>query len=292
MEAVHVLEWHLAHQESFIPPICNKLMYKGQLSVMFVGGPNTREDFHVEEGSELFWQIKGNMSLPTIQNGELKVVHINEGQIFILPSRVPHSPQRPESGSLGLVLERKREPGELDCLRWYTDSKICDRVLWQKSFACNDLGKDLVPVVKEYLSSQEFKTKIPGENQVVANPQISVPDPINVNEWLISNQEALNLMNSRIHLFPEDHPDQEFKLFLQGQSDGSTWNEASTLELETSVFQLKGVCILNIDNRCFTLEQGTTCVIPAASKFKFIRERDSVSMVIEQNPAGNKRNKF
>ena len=40
-------------------------MHKGQLSIMFVGGPNTRTDFHVEEGSELFLQLKGDMELPT-----------------------------------------------------------------------------------------------------------------------------------------------------------------------------------------------------------------------------------
>lgn len=54
---VAIETWAEAHKASFKPPICNKLMHKGQLSVMFVGGPNTRTDFHVEEGSELFLQV-------------------------------------------------------------------------------------------------------------------------------------------------------------------------------------------------------------------------------------------
>ena len=36
-------------------------------SVMFVGGPNSRTDFHVEQGAELFLQLRGCMELPTIQ---------------------------------------------------------------------------------------------------------------------------------------------------------------------------------------------------------------------------------
>ncbi|KAJ1480479.1 3-hydroxyanthranilic acid dioxygenase, partial [Baffinella frigidus] len=90
---------------------------------MFVGGPNSRTDFHVEQGAELFLQLRGCMQLPTIQAGKLKVVStpaghlfagklkvvsIPAGHLFVLPGRVPHSPQRPEEGSLGMVIERER----------------------------------------------------------------------------------------------------------------------------------------------------------------------------------------
>eukprot|EP00971_Amphidinium_carterae_P332683 6466946-Amphidinium_carterae.1 len=110
----HVMDWYELNRDLFKPPICNKLMWKDQLTVMFVGGPNTRTDFHLEEGSEFFYQLKGNIELPTIQQGKLKVVKIREGEVFLLPSRVPHSPQRPEEGSFGLVVERRREEAELD----------------------------------------------------------------------------------------------------------------------------------------------------------------------------------
>ena len=52
--------------------------------------------------------MRGNMELPTIQRGKRKVVKIREGEVFCLPSCIPHSPQRPETGSLGLVIERER----------------------------------------------------------------------------------------------------------------------------------------------------------------------------------------
>ena len=167
MEAVYNLEtWYDSNRHLFDPPVCNKLQHKKQLTIMFVGGPNVRTDFHLEQGSEFFWMVRGNMELPTIQNGKRKVVKIKEGEVFCLPSRVPHSPQRPETGSLGLVVERERyvdavqlngqEP-ELDGLRWFVDfdNTTGEDILWEKFFHCYDLGRDLVPVVKEYHSSEE-----------------------------------------------------------------------------------------------------------------------------------------
>ena len=88
------------------------------------------------------------MELPTVQGGERKLVKIQEGQVFLLPSRIPHSPQRPEKGSIGLVIERERSKNELDCLRYYVDFKTCKEVLWESYFPCFDLGRDLVPQVK------------------------------------------------------------------------------------------------------------------------------------------------
>ena len=49
------------------------------------------------------------MQLPTIQQGKRKVVDIKQGQVFLLPSRIPHSPQR-QVDTFGLVCERKRYP--------------------------------------------------------------------------------------------------------------------------------------------------------------------------------------
>eukprot|EP00960_Hanusia_phi_P028024 747164-Hanusia_phi.AAC.9 len=73
------------------------------------------------------------MMLPTIQRGRRKNVIIPEGHIFILPPRVPHSPQR-TADTVGLVIERVREEGEMDCLRWYKDFERCDEILFQRYF--------------------------------------------------------------------------------------------------------------------------------------------------------------
>eukprot|EP00961_Rhodomonas_salina_P231918 3133116-Rhodomonas_salina.2 len=44
-----VNDWAKENEHCFAPPICNKLMHKSQITVMFVGGPNSRKDFHIEE---------------------------------------------------------------------------------------------------------------------------------------------------------------------------------------------------------------------------------------------------
>lgn len=185
----HVQQWHRDNIHLFAPPICNKIMHKDDLTVMcvwqealplpvprgaessqaavrarrFIGGPNTREDYHLDLGSEFFFQMKGNMELPTIQQGRRKLVKINQGQVFLLPSRIPHSPQR-QADTFGLVVERKRDQDEVDGLRWYTsfeqpdtstDGSTPKGVLWDRFFYCGDLEKDLVPVVKAYKSSAE-----------------------------------------------------------------------------------------------------------------------------------------
>jgi len=166
----NVEQWCEDNKEMFHPPICNRLMHQIQLSVMYVGGPNVRRDFHLDEGSEFFWMIKGNLELHTIQAGKLKIVHVKEGEVFLVPSRIPHSPRRP-ANTLGLVIERNREKDlEMDGLRWYTDDN-CDKILWEKYFYCDDLSRDLPPIVKEYEVSEEFRTKVPGNN-ISKNPPL------------------------------------------------------------------------------------------------------------------------
>ena len=175
MNAAHHLDkWYEENKELFFPPVCNKLMHKQQLSVMFVGGPNIRTDFHLEQGSEFFFMYRGRMELPIIERGVRHVIKIEEGEVFLLPSRIPHSPQRPMEGSLGLVIERQRykDEGEVDGLRWYTDFDTCKNILWERYFHCGDLGKDLVPVVQAYKSSEECKTGVPTGENIVADPPL------------------------------------------------------------------------------------------------------------------------
>ena len=151
----NVPRWLKKNEHLFVPPICNKLMYGNQLNIMFVGGPNTRKDFHIDCGEEFFYQIKGNIQLPTYQQGKRKIVDIKQGQVFLLKARIPHSPQRPEKGSLGLVIERQRikDKDEFDCLRYYRcdfdpNEKDENKILWEKWFYCYNLGTQLPPVVK------------------------------------------------------------------------------------------------------------------------------------------------
>eukprot|EP00794_Sanderia_malayensis_P020329 gene20329-22329_t len=142
---VNLTEWIKANKESFKPPVCNKLMSNGQLKIMFVGGPNERNDYHIEEGEEIFYMIQGDMCLKIKEKGQPKDVVIKEGEIFVLPGRIPHSPQRLKN-TIGLVIERERSKDELDGLRYYCDDGVT--VLFEKWFYCSNL-EALGPIIQD-----------------------------------------------------------------------------------------------------------------------------------------------
>ncbi|KTF81804.1 hypothetical protein cypCar_00031633 [Cyprinus carpio] len=144
---VNIDKWIAENESSFLPPVCNKLMFFYQLNIMYVGGPNVRKDYHIEEGEELFYQVWGDMVLKVIENGRHKDIHIREGEMFLLPARIPHSPQR-YANTVGLVVERRRLRSETDGLRYFVDNST--DVLFERWFYCENLGTQLVPIIKEY----------------------------------------------------------------------------------------------------------------------------------------------
>lgn len=145
-------------RDTLKPPVSNKILFDGdQIKVMVVGGPNQRKDFHIEKGEELFYMLIGDMDLDIMDDGTPKRIHIKEGDFFLLPSCVPHSPQR-YANTIGIVFERERFPDELDCLRWYVpDDKIgkngIDEVLYEEMFHCTDLGTQIKAVIERFNAS-------------------------------------------------------------------------------------------------------------------------------------------
>ena len=138
LSVINTTSWIQQNEEKFKPPVCNKLMHNNQLTIMFVGGKNIREDYHIEEGEELFYQVRGDISVKILENGQHKEILIREGEIFLLPARIPHSPQRPEN-TIGLVIERNRSKNEIDGVRWFIPNSTTP--LYEKWFHCTDLGK-------------------------------------------------------------------------------------------------------------------------------------------------------
>lgn len=171
------------------PPVAgNKLMYgAGQLKVMIVGGPNSREDYHIEEGEELFLMLRGDMQLDVIERGAKRSIVIREGEMLLLPGRVPHSPQR-RAGTVGLVLERERLPAELDGLRWHVPGEEGRTVLYQEWFHCTDLGVQLKPVIDRFFASDAYASKVPPEgldssDKIELNSDVTVMDPVSLRGW-------------------------------------------------------------------------------------------------------------
>jgi len=149
-------DWIEANRAALAPPVCNKQLFVGsEFIVMVVGGPNSRQDYHYDAGPELFHQIQGDMLLRTIQDGRRVDIPIREGDIFLLPPGVPHSPQRYAS-TAGLVVERQRRPEELDGFMWFCER--CDNKLYEEYLHVADIVKDLPPIFERFYASAAART--------------------------------------------------------------------------------------------------------------------------------------
>jgi 3-hydroxyanthranilate 3,4-dioxygenase len=133
------------------PPVGNRCVWEDrEFIVMVVGGPNSRTDYHINQGEEFFYQVEGDMVLRVIEGGKPAEIPIKQGDIFLLPPRVPHSPQR-GAGTVGLVIERRRAAGEKDGFAWYCEK--CGGLLYSEFFEVTDLVKDLPPVFDRFYGS-------------------------------------------------------------------------------------------------------------------------------------------
>jgi 3-hydroxyanthranilate 3,4-dioxygenase len=144
------------HRSELKPPVCNKEMFEGgDFIVQVVGGPNSRTDYHLDEGPELFYQIEGEMLLKTVQDDAFVDIPIREGEIFLLPPRVPHSPQRFKD-TVGIVIERKRAPHELDGFMWFCTR--CANKLHEEYLHVSDIVTDLPPVFTRFYGNVDART--------------------------------------------------------------------------------------------------------------------------------------
>jgi 3-hydroxyanthranilate 3,4-dioxygenase len=153
---INLLGWIAQHRALLKPPVGNKVIWQDQDFIcMAVGGPNQRSDFHIDEGPEFFYQIEGQMHLKLQIEGKLQTVSIKAGEIFLLPPRIPHSPQR-EAGSVGLVIERKRLAHEQDGLAWYCAQ--CNHALHEEFFVLHDIEQQFKAVFQRFYDSLERRT--------------------------------------------------------------------------------------------------------------------------------------
>ncbi len=150
--------WIEENSHYFKPPIGNRQVYlkNEDFIVMVVGGPNGRKDYHYEDGEELFYQLKGDIELKIINyDGEPETISIKEGEMFLLPPRIPHSPQRP-ADTIGLVVERYRNEGEMDKLMWFCEN--CNHMLHEDTFEMEDIVNQLPIVMNAFMNSEEKRT--------------------------------------------------------------------------------------------------------------------------------------
>jgi 3-hydroxyanthranilate 3,4-dioxygenase len=150
-------KWIDENRHLLKPPVGNQQVYKANedFIVMVVGGPNSRKDYHYNKGEEFFYQVEGDITLRIIEEGKPVDIEIKEGEIFLLPPEVPHSPQRP-SNTVGLVIERYRKKDEQDGFMWFCEN--CGHKLYEEYFLMTDIVNQLPKVMKNFYDSETHRS--------------------------------------------------------------------------------------------------------------------------------------
>nr|XP_060463831.1 3-hydroxyanthranilate 3,4-dioxygenase [Panthera onca] len=279
---VRVKTWVEENRASFLPPVCNKLLHQEQLKVMFVGGPNIRKDYHIEEGEEVFYQFKGDMILQVLERGKHRDVTIRQGEIFLLPAGVPHSPQR-FADTVGLVIERRRLKTELDGLRYYVGDTA--DVLFEKWFYCEDLGTQLAPIIQEFFSSEQHKTGEPIPDQLLKEPPFplstrSIMEPMSLEAWLDRHRRELQA-GTPLSLFGDTY---ETQVIVHGQGS----SKGPRQDVDVWLWQLEGSSVVTIGEQRLSLAPDDSLLVPAGNAYAWERGQGSVALAVTQDPARKK----
>ncbi|KAF3001434.1 3-hydroxyanthranilic acid dioxygenase [Curvularia kusanoi] len=152
---LNVPKWISENSHMLKPPINNYCVYNDDVTVMIVGGPNERTDYHINETAEWFYQHKGSMLLKVVDDGNFRDIHIHEGDMFLLPPNTPHNPVRFKD-TVGIVLEQRRPEGSMDRLRWYCQS--CGEKVHEAAFHCTNLGTQIKEAVNSFKADTKART--------------------------------------------------------------------------------------------------------------------------------------
>lgn len=149
-------KWIDENRHLLKPPVGNKVVYKdAEFIIMVVGGPNSRKDYHYNESEEFFYQLEGNIKVKIQEDGKAVDININEGDIFLLPPKTPHSPIR-GANTVGLVIERERREGEKDGLLWFCEN--CNNKLYEEYFGLTDITTQFQKTFEKFYTSQDLRT--------------------------------------------------------------------------------------------------------------------------------------
>ena len=153
---IDLMKWIEQHRHEMVPPVSNKYLYDGEdFFVMIINGPNSRNDFHQSNSEEFFYQLKGDIVVRIIEDGKIKDVPVREGQTFFVPGNMSHSPTRPPN-TLGLVVERRRPPGETEHLQFYCDN--CHALVEDIEFDCKDIVDHFKQAMEDFWADPKRST--------------------------------------------------------------------------------------------------------------------------------------
>ncbi len=149
--------WIEDNRQYLQPPVGNRHLFdkNTDMVVMVIGGPNQRTDYHDDPVGEFFYQIHGDMLLKVVEDGEFQDIPIRAGEVFYLPPHVRHSPQRPQAGSVGLVLEGNRGVDVTDGFEWYCFN--CGTLVHRVEVVVRDIVKDLPPLYDRFFADVDAR---------------------------------------------------------------------------------------------------------------------------------------
>ncbi|CAI5755539.1 unnamed protein product [Candida verbasci] len=154
-QPININKWIEENGHLLKPPVNNFCLHRGGFTIMIVGGPNERSDYHINQTPEYFHQLKGTLCLKVVDEGKFRDILINEGDSFLLPPNTPHNPCR-YADTIGLVVEQDRPQGMNDKVRWYC--KQCESILYEKEFYLTDLGTQIKQAIIEFDQDLDART--------------------------------------------------------------------------------------------------------------------------------------
>lgn len=155
--AFHLMQWIADNAAHFRPPVANREVFpESEFIFQIVRGPNARNDFHIDPGDEIFYQLRGDITVRIIaDDGRPRDVRVREGEVFLCRAGTPHCPMRP-ADTWGLVIERKRRPDELDRLAWFCEA--CGARVHEVAFPCEDIEGQLRDAIRTFNASEALRT--------------------------------------------------------------------------------------------------------------------------------------
>lgn len=152
----NIKKWIDENRHLLKPPVGNKQIWMdADFIVMVVGGPNARKDYHYNEGEEFFYQLEGDVTVRIQEDGKAVEVPIKEGDVFLLPAKVPHNPVR-GANTVGIVIERRRKEGEKDGLLWFCEK--CNNKLYEEYFPLNNIMTQFQSVFQKFYNDKDLRT--------------------------------------------------------------------------------------------------------------------------------------
>jgi len=157
LKAFNLQGWINENRDKLKPPVGNAQVWEdGEFMVTAVGGPNQRRDYHDDPMEEFFYQLRGDIFLRIIEEPGKppKAIPIKEGEVFLLPKHVRHSPQR-QADTIGLVIEMPRPDGALDAFEWYCPN--CHNLVHRAEVRLKSIVRDLPPIFDKFYGSEESR---------------------------------------------------------------------------------------------------------------------------------------